>query len=145
VIAYDRDAETISILLNETATCDAQRCRLGGKKAIFSVISLDCVYIFELDPASGNVTRLDRFEKDYEVKVVPDEGLRAFKGDDLKIGDTTYPWKDLLEGTTMDYLPPILEFKLEAPAAGADEPETLKYTIPVNESALGLEKNTDGE
>lgn len=109
--------------------------RLGGKKANIAVCSLDCVYIYELDPAAGNVTRLDRFEKDYEVKVVPDESLRAFKGDDLKIGDTTYPWKDLLEGTTLDYLPPILEFKLVAPAADG-EPETLKFSIPINEAGL---------
>lgn len=134
-LAYDRDTEKISILLHETAACDAQRCRLGGKKANIAVCSLDCVYIYELDPAAGNVTRLDRFEKDYEVKVVPDESLRAFKGDDLKIGDTMYPWKDLLEGTTLDYLPPILEFKLVAPAADG-EPETLKFAIPINEAGL---------
>lgn len=131
-LAYDTKAETVSILLGGSEACKPRPCPLGGKKTRIAIIELDCVHIIEIDPDSGEVKKLDRFEKDYEIKVTLGERLSGCKGLDLRIGDKTYPWKDLIEGTRVDYLPPVLELQMEGPVEnGAAKP--LKFEIPIDE------------
>ena len=134
-LAYDRKTEALSILFNDSAVCKPQHCALDGKKTKVVVTELDCVYVFEVDSDSAEVRKLERFEKDYEVKIVPDEGLRGHKGFDVKIGDTEYSWKDLLEGTRIDYLPPVLELRMEGPGADG-KPEPLQFRISIDEKAF---------
>lgn len=140
-VTYDRKTETILLLLNGSAACKPQRCVLGKKTKVV-VAELDCVHVFEVDPVSSEITKLARFEKDYEVKVVPDESLRGYKGVDVKIGEKVYPWKDLLEGTKVDYLPEVLELQMEGPAAEGAPADTLHFRVPISENMLETERDS---
>lgn len=143
-LAYDGQTEEISILFNGSAACKPQRCVLGGKKAEVAVVELDCVHMFEVDPESAEVKRLDRFEKDYVIRIVPDANLRGYKGFDVKIGEKVYPWKDLLGGTTVDYLPPVLELKMEG--TGEDGlPDSLQFRIPIDEKDFEAVEDSEEE
>lgn len=131
-LSYDREKEEIAVLLNNAPAGKPLRHPAGTRKTRVAVTSLDCTYIYEVDPGSGEVKAVDRFEKDYRIRIVPDDGLKAFKGSDLKIGESTVSWEELLKGTTIDYLPPVLEIRMEGPGTNA-APEILTFTIELKE------------
>lgn len=139
-LAYDKKTENISILLNGSDACKPRHCPLVGKKTKVAVVELDCVYIFEIDPDSGEVNKSEKFEKDYEVTIKPDENLSGYKGIDLKIGDKMYLWMDLLKGTIVDYLPPVLELRMEGPG-DAGSPECINFRIPLDEKDFEAAKD----
>jgi len=141
-LKYDRKKEEISILLNNSDACKPQHHPAGDKKAKIAVTSLDCTYIYEVDPESTEVKLLERFEENYKFKIIPDESLKDFKGSDIKIGEKTYPWTDFLKGTDIDYLPPELEISMEGPGTD-NKPEILKFKIKINRDMF--KKKTDSK
>jgi tetratricopeptide (TPR) repeat protein len=138
-LSYDKEKEELSIRLHDSPAGKSQRCPLGAEPVKICVQSLDCYYIYEVDPRSGEVKPLDRFELDYFVTVIPAENLRNYQGKPLKIGEKEYPWKDLLGGTAVDFLPKEMEFILEGPAGADGKPHSLKYTLPIDERAFEKE------
>lgn len=138
-LKYDPGKEEIAVRLRDSPCGPAHRCRLGKEPSRISVQALDCVYVFEVDPQSGQVTKRERFEMDYRVKVVPDESLRDYQGKPLKVGDHEYSWKDLRNGATMDFLSNAMEIILEGPGRDG-RPEMLKFKLPIDERAFKTEE-----
>jgi hypothetical protein len=115
--------------------------RDGHEAMVIVVRNLDCVYIADVNTMSGVVRKTARFEKDYSLKVELDEEIRNYRSAPVRIGEHEYEWDNLLKGTVVDYLPPVLELRLDGKQADGT-PATLNFRIAIEEDSLGL---TDGE
>jgi hypothetical protein len=142
-IAYNREKEEASILLGGVPACAPQKVTRadGAESMVLVVRNLDCVYIADVNTTSGAVRRTARFEKDYSVKVELDEEIRNYRSAAVKIGEHEYPWDDLLKGTVVDYLPAVLELRLDGQQPDGTA-ATLDFKIAIEEASLDL---TDGE
>jgi tetratricopeptide (TPR) repeat protein len=138
-VAYDPASGEVSVLLGKSPCCRPQKIRIpdGDKKPTIAVSSLDCIYIFEADTGSGKVRKTARYEKDYSVKAEPDEGIRGYRAAPVKIGDRECSWDDLLQGTILDYVPPVLELRLEGKQPDGS-PRTVEFRIPIDEGSMDL-------
>ncbi len=137
-LEYRRETEEIAVLLHDAPAGKAHPCPLGTKPARLLVTSLDCVYLFEVDPVAGTVTPAGRFEYDYEIRITADERLRAFQGRDIKIGEQTVTWAELQAGVKVDFLPPFLEIRLEGPGANGERAQ-MDFKLPTDRAAAERE------
>lgn len=135
-VTYDSGKKEMAFLLNGTPSTTPLKLDMKGRKANIAIITLDCIYIYEVDPSSEQVRKLSRFEMDYRVKLELGKALRDYRGPGIKVGDKEYSVEELLKGVVLDYLPEAFEIRLEGtPLSG--KPETLELKVPVEDAELG--------
>lgn len=68
-------------------------------------MTLDCCYIFKIDPTTGQTEKIARYEKDYTITLQPGARVSALTDVEAMINGKRYDWDDLLKGVPFDYLP----------------------------------------
>ncbi|MBI4023768.1 MAG: hypothetical protein HY360_02240 [Verrucomicrobia bacterium] len=107
---------------------------LKEKRSRVVVNMLDCVYLYEINAASGEVHRLKRFEKDYTIRGWPSESVRAMKDGAVKINGKAYTLEDVANGVPMDFLPERLQIEFTGTSADGKQ-QKHEWTVNVLEPA----------
>ncbi len=127
-VRYDAASQQVGVYLNDSACGKPAPLRLGDKPARIAIRSLDCCYIYEVPRGGGPAKLIDRFEKDYRLKLRPGNKIAACRGLAVTINGKAHAWKDLLAGVTFDYLPEKLAIAVEG-THPSGEPLKLKINV----------------
>lgn len=112
-VRFDRAKKELVILLNGKPLCQPVPFSPPQRQPRVAVRTLDCVYIFALDPDTGKAERTARFEKDYKVTFAARGGLAALMDIKITVNGKSYEWRNLLQGVDFDYLPAHMEIRLQ--------------------------------
>ena len=112
-VCYDRKTREMQILLNGRPAWKVGPLNMRGEKARLAVLTLDSVYIFEIDRATGKGEKRARFEKDYAVTIAASGEIADLRDVLVTVNKKRYTWPQLLKGLPFDYLPQRLEVVIE--------------------------------
>ncbi len=127
VLHYDRAEKKIALLLNGKPIGPQRDLVLEGDSARLAVRSLDCVYIFEIDVATGVAKQIARFEKDFTVTFKPSKEFVALRDIAVTINKKQHDWQELLRGANFDFLPKQFKVRLEGAM-----PDGRRVTVELN-------------
>jgi len=85
----------------------------NGPEARIAVASLDRYTIFRVDPLTEEVEEVDRFEKDYRLRVRPGLAHSTLQDVTVTINGKAYEWDALQKGVDLDYLPPLVHIHIK--------------------------------
>lgn len=134
-IGYDRTKKEITVLLNGTPVCKAIPSAPHQAGEQVAVRTLDCIYIFALDPETGKAEQKARFEKDYKVTFKARGDVAALGDIKVTVNRKPYLWQNLLQGAEFDYLPARMEIKLQGTDPNGKR-VTREYKIETSEPPL---------
>ena len=131
-LAYDPKAQPLC------ATLNGQRCGAPVKAVLkqparIAVRTLDCYYIFKVDPQTGQAVQEARYELDYELRLKPEALPRGWTDLTVQVNDKTYDLAAAQKGIPFDYLPE----KLTVIVRGTDadgQPQTLQLQGSVDDA-----------
>lgn len=135
-LTYDSQKKQAAVTLNGTRCGEWFPLEVRGEKARVAVASLDGVYIFEVDAASGKAKNAARFEKDYSIKFQPGLKLAGLSDVVVMINDKRCNWEKLLQdGIAFDVLPDVLSISLEG-TTPTGRRISIKKELPLQEPEL---------
>jgi len=134
-IRYDAEKKEIGVFLNAARLCKPVPFHASRPKPRVAVRTLDCVYLFALDPAGGKAEKVARFEKDYTLTFKPQGRLTEMQNVKVTLNKKPYEWQQLLRGVEFDYLPQQLVIHLEGNDPRGRRLER-KITVRLREPAL---------
>jgi tetratricopeptide (TPR) repeat protein len=134
---YDPAKKEIVALLGQSpcgkpAPMDLSR---AGAEARLAVASLDRIYIFAVNTATGEMKETARYDKDYVLTFKPGTRLLALTDAQVKINGKGYAWDELQKGVTLDSLPKELDVTVEG-TTPAGRHITAHARLRVREPAL---------
>ena len=114
-LRYDPAKKEIEALLGQSRCGKPASLDLSaaGAEARVAVTSLDRIYIFAVNTATGEMKETARYEKDYVLTFKPGTRLLALSDAQVKIHGKRYGWDELQKGVTLDQLPKELDVMVE--------------------------------
>lgn len=120
------------------ATLNGQRCSPPVKAALeqparIAVRTLDCYYIFKVDPQTGQTEKEARFELDYELRLKAEALPKGWTDLTVQINNKAYEFAAAQKGIPFDFLPE----KLTVIVRGTDadgQPQTLRLQGSVDDA-----------
>ena len=130
-LAYDGAKHELFAKLNGQRASPPVAAELEGPAKI-AVRSLDCCYIYAVDPQAGTVTQEARFEMDYELQLKPEALPAGWTDLAVTLNDKAYDWAVAQKGIPLDYLPAKLTLVVRGTDADG-KPQTLQLRGAVSE------------
>ena len=126
------------------ATLNGQRCSPPVKAKLeqtarIAVRTLDCYYIFKVDPRTGRAEKEARFELDYELRLKPEALPRGWTDVTVQVNDKTYELAAARKGIPFDFLPEKLTVLVRGTDA-AGQPQTLRLQGSVDDVEVSRAK-----
>ncbi len=109
-VGYDAVQQKVVVLLNDRPVQKGFFHELKADRNRIQIQSLDRVYFFELDPETGRGRKVDVFELDYVLTIIPNEHAAGLADPELLLNDTAVTWEELREGIPYDFLPQMIRF-----------------------------------
>jgi tetratricopeptide (TPR) repeat protein len=133
---WDSEKKHLVPLLNGSPCSDAVPFRPRAKSSRVAMRTLDCVYIFEIDPETGEAKKLARYEKDYTITLKPGRTVRELRDIRLTLNGEPADWQEFLKGRQFDFLPATFKLHLNGENEKGDPVELdVDLTDPMHRKA----------
>jgi len=135
-VRYDAGKGELGVFLNHSPGAKPTPLNLPpGKVAKVALRSLDCFYIYQVDPAGGPAKKLTRYEYDYRFVIRPGLKIAACRDLAVTVNGKAHAWQDALAGIPLDYLPEKLHLVVKG-VRPSGKPLSMDLKITPNEPEI---------